>query len=135
MSLRIKPTYWSAYNAGVLLGKINNYKGALGCLNEAVKLDSTHAEAYLKRGNVYHLLGDDAAAMVQFNKAIRIKPEFGEAYQSMALVMYEKDSLDNRWCRIHRFALMRVISCKGLQDHLSRQSYNRQVIEYFSFIE
>jgi tetratricopeptide (TPR) repeat protein len=93
-SLRIKPTYWSAYNAGIMLGKLKNFIGALGCFSEAVKLEPTHAEAYVKLGDVEHMLKNDSAAIVQLKTAIGLDPRLSEAYHTMALIMYEKDNYD-----------------------------------------
>jgi len=90
---RIEPNFVDKYNQGIVFENTNRPDKAAASLLGAIQLDSTHAEAYFNLGESYRLLGD-SAAMRQLIKAVNLKPDYWQAYHSLGLIMYARDSLD-----------------------------------------
>jgi tetratricopeptide (TPR) repeat protein len=57
-----------------------DWRGALADYNQAIKLDSNYAIAYMNRGNVRDDLGDKQGAITDYNQAIKINPNYAKAY-------------------------------------------------------
>lgn len=51
-------------------------------MNEAIRLDSQHALAYVNRGVSYNSLGEYDQAIADLNEAIRLNPEEALAYSN-----------------------------------------------------
>ena len=67
----------------------NNNETALPYLNEAVKLDAKNAVAYLKIGEIHDAKGRNAEAIVNFEKALAVDPEFTSVYLPLGLAYAE----------------------------------------------
>lgn len=63
---------------------------AVEYLNNAIKLKQNNASYYNKRGLAYYHLGNYKSAIEDYNKAIRLKPDFSLAYYNRGCV-YLKD--------------------------------------------
>ena len=57
--------------------------------DEAIRLNPQSAEAYYKRGGVYHSLGQLERAIEDYDEVIRLNPEYFEAYINRGNVYYE----------------------------------------------
>jgi superkiller protein 3 len=67
----------------------SNNEAALPYLNEAVKLDPKDAVAFLKIGEIHDSKGRNAEAIVNFEKAVTIDPEFTSVYLPLGLAHAE----------------------------------------------
>jgi len=63
----------------------NDLWGALRSLDRAIELDPRSATAYNARGYVYLRLQKFANAIVEFSSAIRLRPDYANAYQNRAI--------------------------------------------------
>ena len=57
--------------------------------DEAIRLNPQSAEAYYKRGVVYHSLGHFEQAIADYDEVIRLNPEYAEAYINRGSACYE----------------------------------------------
>ncbi|GAB5538396.1 MAG: hypothetical protein Salg2KO_04990 [Salibacteraceae bacterium] len=69
------------YRRSLVRLKLNNQRGALVDLSEAIRLQPRIAKFYVKRAEVYRLLDVDHKAMSDLNMAIKLNPKSVEAYQ------------------------------------------------------
>jgi tetratricopeptide (TPR) repeat protein len=63
----------------------NDLWGALRSLNRAIELDPQRATSYNARGYVYLRLQSFANAIVEFSNAIRLRPDYTNAYRNRAI--------------------------------------------------
>jgi hypothetical protein len=63
----------------------NDFWGALRSLNRAIELDPQRALSYNARGYVYLRLQSFANAIVEFSNAIRLRPDYANAYRNRAI--------------------------------------------------
>lgn len=68
------------YQAGVNSSQQNDYKGAIRCYDQAIKLAPDYAEAYSKRGRAKWQLSDYEGAIADGTKAIELNPTLVDAY-------------------------------------------------------
>ena len=71
------------------------YDDAITHYNEAVKLKTNFAEAYITRGVVYYKKGDFDTAIEDFNAAIYSDPEFADAYYSRGVAWLHLSAWEN----------------------------------------
>ena len=57
---------------------------ALADLSEAIRLDSSNADYFNNRGNVYSLQGDYDKAIDDLNQAVRLAPDSFKSYENRA---------------------------------------------------
>ncbi len=89
--LEDNPDDATAWNVqGVLLANKKEFREALRCLNQAIRIDSNLAEAYTNRGRVLMALGQDKAtsALESFDKALRLSPDNVEALVDKAKALH-----------------------------------------------
>ena len=83
------------YEKGMNLSIIGNYSEAVQCFNKATKIDNNHADSYYQKGEILRtFLKDSKAAVIELDEAIRINPNYVEAYSTrgyafMDLCRYE----------------------------------------------
>ncbi len=73
------------------------YDKAIATSTRVIQADPRNAEAYLYRGRAYHYrnaMGDPKLAIADFTEAIRLAPEFSDAYYSRALVYRDLGETD-----------------------------------------
>ena len=68
---------------------------ALSDCNEAIKVTSTYAPAYINRGNAYLSKGDFEHAFGDFNEAIRLDPKSAWAYSERGDLYKAKGEFDH----------------------------------------
>lgn len=86
-------------NLDLLLKEINYYISEdkpdilIGKLDAAIKLDAKNASLYQALGNVYDKMKDKEKAILNYDKAIELNPEFFEAYYNKATI-YFSDAME-----------------------------------------
>ena len=73
------------YKLGKEQANRNDFWGALRSLNRAIELDPQSAPSYNARGYAYLRLHSFANAIVEFSSAIRLRPNYTNAYQNRAI--------------------------------------------------
>jgi len=59
---------------------------SIDLLNEALKLDIQHADAYFYKGMIYKESGDTAKAISNFQTTVEVDPDFYDAYMQLGLL-------------------------------------------------
>ena len=81
------PGIWFA--EGSLALHDNQPQRAILLLNQGLKLDRKNPGAYFDLGNAQIMLGQPAPALIAFEKAASLRPNFWEAVNNQALVLFE----------------------------------------------
>jgi tetratricopeptide (TPR) repeat protein len=72
------------YNSGyVNLVYLKKFKQGLEFFTKAIKLDPKYIEAYFNRGYCYELAGDFAKARIDYEKALKITPNYPNAIEGL----------------------------------------------------
>ncbi len=71
----------------------NDLWAALRTLNRAIELDPQRATSYNARGYVYLRLRNYANAIVEFSEAIRLRPDYANAFRNRAIARRHTDDL------------------------------------------
>ena len=85
VALKLRPEFAKAYVAlGFVLTTIKGYdkariKRALHAYDEAIRIQPTYPEAHRERGFILGQLGFDEEALIAFNRAIELRPDYAEA--------------------------------------------------------
>jgi len=74
-SLRIKPTFDSAFNRGLLYIDRNNFAGAIADFTAALKIKQNDIESLKNRGYANFHKNDYNAALADFNAVLKINPK------------------------------------------------------------
>ncbi len=67
----------------------SEYKEAIECYKNAIKIEPNHVRALNGNGAVFHALGDYKAAIECYNQAIKIDPNFIAAHHNKGLSLQE----------------------------------------------
>lgn len=70
------------YQRAVLKESRRDLAGAVADLSQAVRLVPGFADAYVRRGNTYYVLGDRAHAIDDYSRAIALKPQAAVLYNN-----------------------------------------------------
>ncbi|NJK33974.1 MAG: tetratricopeptide repeat protein, partial [Oscillatoriales cyanobacterium SM2_2_1] len=74
---------------GRLLHAGANYRGAIDCRSEAIRLNPDYARAYYNRALAKSDLGDKEGAIADYSEAIRLNPDHAYAYNNRGVAKYE----------------------------------------------
>lgn len=78
------------YQKGMNLFIIGNYEEALQSLNKATNIDNKHANSYYQKGEILRsFLKDSKAAIIELDEAIRINPNYIEAYETRGYALMD----------------------------------------------
>ena len=83
-------------------GRVAELRAIVSDFDQAIRLSPRMAFAYFNKGNLLAETGDYTSALMAYNKAIEIKPDFGEAYynrvvaQSLSPLLVQQDAID-KW--------------------------------------
>jgi tetratricopeptide (TPR) repeat protein len=83
------------FERGLNASLLHDYKFAIYCYNEAIRLNSQYVYAYVNRGAIHNKLNQFRTAIIDFNKSIEIEPNLTVAYinrgiSKTALKKYEQ---------------------------------------------
>lgn len=110
----------------IKLEEKGHYAKALEKVNRAINIDSTKSFAFVMRGKLKGILGDDTSAIEDFSKAIKFNPQNTAAYFYKAISF---SSIENEDSAIANFN--QAITTKKLGDF----SFDRKNVEYLDFEE
>jgi Flp pilus assembly protein TadD len=102
-ALRLNKAYAEAYNNRAYTRLfLFNYKGSLNDCDSALKLMKTKAPAvvYNNKAHAFRELNQLDSAFKYFNKAIKMKPDFKEAYYERGIAFYKLNNTEkacNDW--------------------------------------
>ena len=82
------------YSAGLALVWAEDYEKALPYFEEAVKKDTSYAQAYFQLGYCNSQLGSPNEAVEAYKQAIRIKPDFAGAHNNLGVAYGELGRYD-----------------------------------------
>ena len=82
-----KPGLWFAQAALALRNQ--QPEDAIPLIQRGLELDPKNASAYFDLGNARIMLDDLSSALISFEQATNLKPDFWEALNNQALVLYE----------------------------------------------
>src|SRR4051812_33149204 len=66
---------------------------AIAACNSVLKGNTNDSEAYLSRGSEYARKGDNARAIVDYNYALQLNPQYALAYYNRGLARESRDEL------------------------------------------
>lgn len=95
--------------------------GTLADANEAIRLDSTLASAYSKRGLVYRRHGNRTKAIAEFNTALRLNPRLAYVYNNRGLIYSDMRASD---------AAIRDFTEALRRDPNYAYAYHNRAVEY-----
>ena len=101
-------------------------KPQLKILNDAISTDSTKATVYFDRGVFFLMEGKYKKALEDFNKAIKLKPEYAEAYNERANV--KRDGQFNEQFNIYEDYNKAI----ALNPRLAKAYYDRGVAKNYN---
>jgi tetratricopeptide (TPR) repeat protein len=84
-------TAFDIYNEGYDLYVVNDYKGAVKCFKEAVKMDPVFVKSYNKAGLAYIAMKEVDHALYMYKQAVYIDPKYSEAFYNYGVAMAIKD--------------------------------------------
>lgn len=76
------------YIRGVYHALSRSYQAALADYTQAIRLDPRFTEAYMRRGQVRYVLGDDSGVLEDCQSAIALDPDQSQAYYYQGLARY-----------------------------------------------
>nr|WP_277882679.1 tetratricopeptide repeat protein [Oscillatoria sp. FACHB-1406] len=82
------PNAYDFYVRGAKKILEKNYRGAIAQYDRAIRLNPNFVEAYLKRAEVRHKLGDDRGALEDCRLALAIDPNYSDAYYYQGRARY-----------------------------------------------
>jgi len=85
------------YDRGIAKIQVGDDRGAIEDFDNSIMLCASNAsDAYYWRGKIkYRKLGDKVGALDDFNKAIELKPDQGDYYESRAALQDDYDALQD----------------------------------------
>lgn len=76
----------SAYALARLHASKKAYDTAMNYYEAAIKADKSFVQAYLERGDVWVVKGNDREALAEYEQALKIQPEFATAYERIGML-------------------------------------------------
>jgi tetratricopeptide (TPR) repeat protein len=90
--LKRQPRHFDALQLmGALASQTNNPVRALELMDKAIAIDRTKPRIHLARASVLSKLGQFEAALAGYNEAIRLKPDYAEAYCDRGIAFQERE--------------------------------------------
>ncbi len=103
-SVQAKPDFYDGYmQLGLLTGK-NNSSPAPQYFDNAIRIDSTLAEAYYAKAMYYQEHGENEKAKATYQSLISVNAQFESAYFNLGYIYILQDSIDKAY-RMFDFAI------------------------------
>ena len=78
------------YQLGMSLAKPGTYPQAIARFGDAIRIRQDFAEAYLQRGIVHHVLGENGPALADLDRAVTLNPDLSEAYNVRGVILRDQ---------------------------------------------
>lgn len=103
-SVQVKPDFYDGFmQLGLLTGKKKS-SAAPQYFDNAIRIDSTTAEAYYAKGMFYQEHGENEKAKSTYQSLIRVNPQYESAYFNLGYIYILQDSIDKAY-RMFDFAV------------------------------
>ena len=94
--IEVDETNIEAYkNLGLCEVSLDNPNGAIDAFLKACELDSNDATSLFYLANCYNRIGDKETSIQKFEEVLKLRPNFLDAYKSMAMIYIEFAQVDN----------------------------------------
>lgn len=120
-AIALQPTYATAFYNECTAKQKQNTKAAFEDFDQAVKLDSTHVEAYNSRGLLHQAAQRFPQALADYNKAIRLTNYF-KGYFNRGILFSMLNRLNE--------AILDFDKAIALNPNLGDTYYNRAVVTF-----
>ena len=87
-------------------------------LNQAILIQSNHAQSYCNLGVAYKELEKTEEAMNYYKKAIAIKPDFANAHNNLGIIFKELDEIEQRLFDISNLSRRFQVQPENLNEKL-----------------
>src|ERR1041384_340028 len=87
-AVSLKPIATAYYHIGWIQNDNEQYRNALESLRQALSLRANFAEAQKELGYSYYKLSQSQEAIIAYQQAVRMKPDYGSAYLGLGDVYY-----------------------------------------------
>jgi arabinofuranosyltransferase len=81
-------------NSAIQMLQNGNIQNGIAYLNQSLKLDSRSSRTYFLLGAVYEMLKDYLNAEQNFSQAVKLFPEYAEAYFGLAKVSFDQHKME-----------------------------------------
>ncbi len=114
------------HNRGIVRQERGNPLEALDDFNEAIRLDSNFAQAYLSRGTSLAALGRHAEALIDWDQSLRLDPTLAKAYSNrgnarlhlgqIEQALADANGSDSSRSRVARLSSFRTVASTAMSD-------------------
>lgn len=70
------------------------YDKAIDVSNEILRIDSTQAKGYYKRGSIYQLMNNDSLALLDYAKTLELNPDYTDAFYNRGIIYQDAGSYE-----------------------------------------
>lgn len=121
-AIQLNPNQAGIYSElGLIYLTLKDYPKALEVLQKEIALHpDLYPEPYNNAGNALNELGRSEEAIESYKRAIKIRPDYGEAYANLCLAYFKKGDVENAkeqikaLMQIKRFDLIQKLQERGL---------------------
>ena len=89
LSFSEMPIYWNGI--GITYERLDRLDEAFQAYDRAIELDSSFADAYNNRANVYVKFGQHWKAEDDYKKAVKLDPKFASAFNNLGALLYDHE--------------------------------------------
>lgn len=96
-AVQVKPEFYDGYMQLGLLASKKSGSQAAQYFDNAIRIDSSNAEAYYGKAKFYQDHGQYAKAKHVYNELITKNPQYGQAYFNLGFIYIKQDSIDKAY--------------------------------------
>ncbi len=112
--------------------KSKEYTKALPYIDACISEHPDNAALYNNRGNIYKEMGNYNAAILDYQKAIRLNPSFTSPYNGLAIVYLKTSQYDNGLEVLNK---LKEISPNNIEGAINRASIESMMNDYNAAIQ
>ncbi len=103
---------------------MENYSKALECINLTITIDSVAPKGYYSRGYIYQIQDKDSLALLNYDQAIKLNPDYTDAYYNRGIIYEELE--------MYNLALMDYTKAIKLRPSYIKDIYNNRGNTYLA---